>query len=112
MKKTTFVLLLTNFSNVIFASFPVNNINNQIYNQSEIASTSSPVIGIILGIIAILSPIAYLLSIFWHLSKPIPKDTKQKKKFFKKRIFIIFTPLILFLIIYIYAYSTMMKISL
>ena len=48
MKRLFFVLKFTNFSKVIFASFPVNNVNNQIHNQLEIVSKSSPEIGTIL----------------------------------------------------------------
>ena len=84
---------------VSYASFPVNNINNQTYNQSEIVSKSSP-IGGILGITLILS---YLLSIFWYLSKPIPKDVKKRKKFFRKLLLLIFIPVIIVGIVVIYS---------
>ena len=89
---------------VSYASFPVNNINNQIYNQSEIVSKSSPDIGAILGITLILS---YLLSIFWYLSKPIPKDVKKRKKFFRKLLLLIFIPIIIVGIVVIHSLQNM-----
>ena len=99
MKKLFFILLILT-AKLSYASFPVNNINNQIYNQSEIDSESTPIIAYTLIF-------SYIFSIIWYLTKPIPKDIEQKKKFFKKLRFIIFSPLVLFLLIFIYAYSTM-----
>ena len=100
MKKLILLLItVLIIIDVSYASFPVNNINNQIYNQSEIVSKSSP-IGGILGITLILS---YLLSIFWYLSKPIPKDVKKRKKFFRKLLLLIFIPVIIVGILVIYS---------
>ena len=100
MKKIILILItLITINNVSYASFPVNNINNQIYNQSEIVSESSP-IAAILGITLILS---YLISIFWYLSKPIPKDVKKRKKFFRKLLLLIFIPVIIVGILVIYS---------
>ena len=103
MKKIVLSLVFSKFSNLMFASFPINN-NNDLYIQSNIVSQSSPNINAILGISSIL---LYILSIIWHLSKPVPKDNEKKKKFLKNRRLIIFTPLVLYLIIFIYSYSTM-----
>jgi hypothetical protein len=99
MKKLFFILLILT-AKLSYASFPVNNIYNQIYNQSEIDSESTPIIAYTLIF-------SYIFSIIWYFTKPIPKDIEQKKKFFKKLRFIIFSPLVLFLLIFIYAYSTM-----
>jgi len=95
MKKLFFILLILT-AKLSYASFPVNNI----YNQSEIDSESTPIIAYTLIF-------SYIFSIIWYFTKPIPKDIEQKKKFFKKLRFIIFSPLVLFLLIFIYAYSTM-----
>jgi len=96
MKKLFFILLILT-GKLSYASFPVNNINN----QSEIDSKSTP------EIIAYILFFSYIFSIIWYLTKPIPKDIEQKKKFYKKLRFIILSPLVLFLLIFIYAYSTM-----
>ena len=56
MKKTTlFLITLITLTNVSYASFPLNNISHEIYNQSEIISKSSADYGPILGITLILS---------------------------------------------------------
>jgi len=100
MKKLLYIFLtLITFVNVSYASFPVNNINSQIYNQLEIVSESSPFYGITLILL-------YLLSIFWYISKPIPKDVKKRKKFFRKLLLLIFIPVIIVVIIAIYLLAT------
>ena len=103
MKKIILSLLLAAFSNVILASFPV----NDIANQKEIVLESKPV-GNIIGIVVFVSAIiAYSFSIMRHLSKPIPKDVNKKKKFYRNLLFIIFIPPLLALLIYalLYAYA-------
>ena len=105
MKKIILCLLLATFSNMIFASFPVNNIAN----QNEMVLESKPVGNIIraIGIVVFVSAIiSYPFFIMRHLSKPIPKDVNKKKKFYRKLLFIIFTPIVLALLIYAYALST------
>ena len=97
MKKLILCLLLATFSSVIFASFPVNNISN----QNEIVSESKPVGGTIVFVSLI---IAYPFSILRYLSKPTPKDEAQKKKFFKKLIYLILVPPIIVLSIYAIAF--------
>jgi hypothetical protein len=105
MKKIILLLItLITINNVSYASFPVNNINNQIYNQSEIVAKSSPDIGAILGVTLILS---YLVSILWYLSKPIPKDVKKRKKFFRKLLLLIFIPIIIVGIVVIHSLQNM-----
>ena len=82
-------------------------IDNQITKQSEDVAQPSPIINI-LGMGALISLIfAYPISILLYLSKPVPKDKKQKNKFFKKLIFIILIPPFLFLLIYAIARYTM-----
>ena len=104
MKKLMFVIMFTNFSNVMFASFPVNNINEQIHNQAEIVSKYSPDIGTILFFTLVTS---YLLSIFWYITRPIPKDVKERKKFFIKLLLLIFVPIVIVGILVIYSLSNM-----
>ena len=101
---SVFLFAVNKFS---YPSFPVNNVGNQITHQSEDASEPSPIINI-LGVGALVCLIfSYPISILWYLSKPIPKDKNQRKKFFKKLRYIIFIPIILALLIFIYSYSTM-----
>tara|TARA_B000000475_G_C15955213_1_gene430480 strand:- start:171 stop:500 length:330 start_codon:yes stop_codon:yes gene_type:complete len=103
MKKIILCLLLATFSNVIFASFPV----NDIANQKEIVLESKRV-GHIIGIVVFVSTIiSYPFFIMRHLSKPIPKDVNKKKKFYRNLLFIIFIPPLLALLIYalLYAYA-------
>jgi membrane protease YdiL (CAAX protease family) len=96
MKKLILLLItVLIIIDVSYASFPVNNINNQIYNQSEIVSESSPIPAILI--------LSYLISIFWYLSKPIPKDVKKRKKFFRKLLLLIFIPVIIVGILVIYS---------
>ena len=102
MKKIVLILLAI-FSNVIYASFPVDNINNQIYNQSEIVS--GPDIAGILVFFTVIS--LYVGSILWHLSKPKPKDVKKRKKFYIKLLLIIFIPLIIVGILVIHSLANM-----
>ena len=105
MKKLILYLLLASFSNVIFASFPV----NEIGNKKEIVLESKPVGNIIkiIGIVVFFSAIiAYPFSIMSHLSKPIPKDVAQKKKFYRNLLFIIFIPPLLALLIYAIVFYT------
>ena len=90
-----------------YTSFPVNNVGNQVTHQSKDASEQSPIINVLGMLVLISLAFSYPFSIIWYLTKPIPKDIEQKKKFYKKLIFIIFTPLVLALLIYAYAYSTM-----
>lgn len=106
MKKTIlFLIILITLTNISYASFPVNNINNQIYNQSEIISKSLPnLIRAILGITLILS---YLVSIFRYLLKPIPKDVKQRKKFFIKLLLLIFIPIIIVVVLIFHSLANM-----
>ena len=105
MKKTNlFLLTLVSLTNVSYASFPINNINNEVFNHSEIISKSSPEYGSIFGITLILS---YLGSILWYLSKPIPKDVKKRKKFYRNLLLIIFIPLIIVGILVIHSLSNM-----
>jgi len=105
MKKTIlFLITLITLTNVSYASFPLNNINNEIYNQSEIISKSSADYGPILGITLILS---YVTSILWYLSKPIPKDFKKRNKFYRKLLLLIFIPIIIFGIVVIYLFQNM-----
>tara|TARA_B110000003_G_scaffold205489_1_gene204321 strand:+ start:3165 stop:3500 length:336 start_codon:yes stop_codon:yes gene_type:complete len=96
--KKLIILLITVLIiiDVTHASFPLNSINNQTYNQSEIISEFSPfyVITLILS---------YLISIFWYISKPIPKDVKKRKKFFRNLLYLIFIPVIIVGIIAIYS---------
>ena len=102
MKKLILYLLLASFSNVIFASFPV----NEIGNKKEIVLESKPV-GNIIGIVVFVSAIiAYPFSIMSHLSKPIPKDVNKKKKFYRNLLFIIFIPPLLALLIYAIVFYT------
>ena len=102
MKKLILYLFLASFSNVIFASFPVNNISN----QNEMVLESKPVGNIIGTIVFVSLIIAYPFSIIRYLSKPIPKDVAKKKKFFKKLIFLILIPPILVLSIYAIVFYT------
>ena len=105
MKKLILYLLLASFSNVIFASFPVNNISN----QNEMVLESKPVGNIIraIGIVVFFSAIiAYPFFIMRHLSKPIPKDVNKKKKFYRNLLFIIFIPPLLALLIYAIVFYT------
>ena len=105
MKKLILYLLLASFSNVIFASFPV----NEIGNKKEIVLESKPVGNIIraIGIVVFVSAIiAYPFSIMSHLSKPIPKDVNKKKKFYRNLLFIIFIPPLLALLIYAIVFYT------
>ena len=96
--KKLIILLITVLIiiDVTHASFPLNSINNQTYNQSEIISEFSPfyVITLILS---------YLISIFWYISNPIPKDVKKRKKFFRNLLYLIFIPVIIVGIIAIYS---------
>ena len=102
MKKIVLILLAI-YSNVIYASFPVDNINNQIYNQSEVVSGPD-----IAGPLVFFTVIGlYLGSILWHLSKPKPKDVKKKKKFFRKLLLLIFIPIVLFIILLIVVFNNM-----
>ena len=103
MKKLILYLLLASFSNVIFASFPVNNISN----KNEMVLESKPVGNIIGTIVFVSLIIAYPFSIIRYLSKPIPKDVAQKKKFYRNLLLIIFIPPLLALLIYalLYAYA-------
>ena len=104
MKKTIlFLFTLLTLTQISYASFPVNNSNNQIYNESEIVSKTSP-IRAILGITLILS---YLVSILWYLSKPIPKDIKKRKKFFIKLLLLIFIPIIIVGILVLHSLQNM-----
>lgn len=104
MKKTIlFLFTLLTLTQISYASFPVNNSNNQIYNESEIVSKTSP-IRAVLGITLILS---YLVSIFWYLSKPIPKDIKKRKKFFIKLLLLIFIPIIIVGILVLHSLQNM-----
>ncbi len=101
MKKLIlFLIILLIIIDVIYASFPVNNINNLIYNQSEIVAESSPFLVQLIPLLLILS---YLISIFWYISKPIPKNVKKRKKFFRKLLLLIFIPVIIVVIIVIYS---------
>ena len=103
MKKLILCLSLATFSSVIFASFPVNNISN----QNEIISESKSD-GNLIGTIPFVSLIiAYPFSILRYLSKPTPKDEAQKKKFFKKLIYLILVPPVIVLSIYYIALYTM-----
>lgn len=105
MNKTNLILLyLLLLTNVSYASFPMNNINNVILNQSEIISKSSPNYSAILGITLILS---YLGTILWYVSKPIPKDVKKRKIFYRKLLLIIFIPLIIVGILVIHSLNNM-----
>ena len=98
-----FLFAVNQFS---YPSFPVDNIDNQITQQSEDASQSSPIINI-LGIGALVCLVfSYPISIFLYLSKPIPKEKNAKKKFFKKLIFLILIPPVIVLLIYAIALST------
>ena len=105
MKKIILCLLLATFSNMIFASFPVNNIAN----QNEMVLESKPVGNIIraIGIVVFVSAIiSYPFFIMRHLSKPIPKDVNKKKKFYRNLLFIIFIPPLLALLIYAIVFYT------
>ena len=105
MNKTNLILLyLVLVANVSYASFPMNDINNDILNHSEIISKSSPNYSAIFGITLILS---YLGTILWHLSKPIPKDIKKRKIFYRKLLLIIFIPLIIVGILVIHSLNNM-----
>ena len=108
MKKLLFIsVFLFAVNKFSYPSFPVDNIENQITQQSEDGSKPSPIINI-LGMGALVCLIfSYPISIFLHLSKPIPKEKNIKKKFFKKLIFLILIPPVLFISIYAIARYTM-----
>ena len=100
MNKILLISLIT-LANLSYTSFPVNNISNEFYNKSEIVSGPA-------GGIAFVTLIClYLGSILWHLSKPIPKDVKKRKKFFRKLLLIIFIPIIIVGIIVIHSLQNM-----
>ena len=104
MKKINLFIIVLLLTNVSYASFPINNINDEMFNYSEIISKDSPNYGSILGIILILT---YLGSILGYLSKPIPKDVKKRKKFYRKLLLIIFIPLIIVGILIIHSLNNM-----
>ena len=86
-------ITLMSFSNVSYASFPVNNISNQFYNQSE--PNGAPVIwpAIIL---------LWLVPIIWlFFMKSKTEDIVKKKRLSKIIRYLVFIPIALFVIVLI-----------
>ena len=96
MKKLIFLISIF-IANVIYASFPVNNISNNLYNHSESAPDGSPVIWPIF--ILWLLPIVILF-----FKSTTTDDIKKKKKLSKIIRYLFFIPLALFVIILIFMF--------
>ena len=96
MKKLIFLISIF-ITNVIYASFPVNNISKNLYNHSESATDGSPVIWPIF--ILWLLPIVIL---FFKSTKT--DDIKRKKKLSKIIRYLFFIPIALFVIILIFLF--------
>ena len=108
MKKRILLLItLIIFTNVSYASFPVNNVSNQFHAQSEsISSNSQP--GIFLGFAIIF----WLGSIIWLFDKASStEDVDKKKKLFKTLKYLIFTPIVLFIIVLIVVFIQLSNMS-
>ena len=101
MKKLIFLISIF-IANVIYASFPVNNIGNDFYNHSESAPDGSPAIWPIF--ILWLLPIVIL---FFKSTKT--DDIKKKKKLSKIIRYLLFIPLALFVILLIFLFILLLN---
>jgi hypothetical protein len=102
-----FTITLISLTNVSYASFPVNNVSNQFHDQSEsISSNSEP--AIFLGFAIIF----WLGSIIWLFDKSSStEDIDKKKKIFKTLKYLIFTPIVLFIIVLIVVFIQLSNMS-
>ena len=106
MKKLIFLISIF-LANVIYASFPVNNISNNHYNHSESATHTQPTDGeaVIWSIFILwLLPIVIL---FFKSTKT--DDIKKKKKLSKIIRYLLFIPLALFVIFLIFLFILLLN---
>ena len=103
-----FTITLISLANVSYASFPVNTVSNQFHTQSEsISSNYEP--GIFLGF----AIISWLGSIIWLFDRASStEDVDKKKKLFKTLKYLIFTPIVLFIIVLIVVLIQLSNMSL